>query len=95
MWEKAVEWGTKVRTGDINRQYAWRAMNMNVVKTLEYPLVVLTLTEEECNYIMTPILEGELPRSGICRNIPWVVLYGDKDHQGLETQNLHTIMRLR
>ena len=89
-----MEWGVKVITEAINRQYAWRAMNMTVVKTLEYPLVALTLTEEECNYIMTPILEGGLPRSRIFRNIPWVILYGDKYHQGLEIQNLYKIMRL-
>ena len=69
-------------------------MNICVMKTLEYPLVALTLTEEECNYIMASILEGGLPRSGICRNIPRVFLYGDKEHQSLGMHNLHTTMRL-
>ena len=56
---------------------------MTVMKTLKYPLVALTLTEEECNYIMAPIVKGGLPRAGIYRNIPWEVIYGDIEYQCL------------
>ena len=91
----AVGWEAKVRNGAIFRQDAWRAMNMKIMKILEYPLVTLTLTEVECDFIMTPILTGGLPRAGICYNIPRLVLYGSLDHQGLGMNNLYTTMRLQ
>ena len=70
-------------------------MNMTIMKTLEYPLVALTLTEAECDFIMAPVLAGGLPRAGICRNIPRSVLYGSLDHQGLGMHNLYTTMGLQ
>ena len=92
MRKNAMVWGAKVRTGAIDRQDAWRAMNMTIMKTLEYPLVALTLTEKECDHIMAPILDGALPKAGICRNIPRAVLYGDPEHQGLGVHNIYTTM---
>jgi hypothetical protein len=35
MRKNAMVWGAKVRTGAIDRQDAWRAMNMTIMKTLE------------------------------------------------------------
>ena len=95
MRKQSVEWGSKVKTGAICRQDAWRAMNMTIMKTLEYPLVALTLTEKECDYIMAPVLAGGLPRAGICRNIPRSVLYGSLEHQGLGMHNLYNTMGLQ
>ena len=94
MRKNAMAWGAKVRTGAIDRQDAWRTMNMTIMKTLEYPLVALTLTEKECDHIMAPVLAGALPRAGICRNIPRAVLYGNPEYQGLGVHNLYTTMGL-
>jgi len=51
-----VAWAEKVRTGAIDRRDAWQALTLTVMKKLEYPLLVLTLTEDECDYIMAPVL---------------------------------------
>ena len=69
-------------------------MNMTTTKALEYPLVALTLTEEGCDYIMVLVLQGGLPKAGICRNIPRTVLYGSLDHHELGIHNMYTIMGL-
>lgn len=65
----AEDWREKIRTGHLTRKDAWDALQMTVLKTLEYPLVALTLTEDECTHIMAPILERGLPAAGICRTM--------------------------
>ena len=92
MRRTTVEWAEKVRTGAIDRKDVWQALTLTIMKKLEYPLLALTLTEDECDYIMSPILQSGLPRAGICRNIPRALLYGRKEHQGLGLNNLHTTM---
>ena len=89
------DWTAKVRTEAINRHDAWKALNLTIFKKLEYPLVALILIEEECDYIMTPVLNGGLPRAGIYRNIPRAILYRKTENQGLSLHKLHTTMGLQ
>ena len=70
-------------------------MNMTTTKALEYPLVALTLTEEDCDYTMAPVLQGGLHKAGICRNIPRSVLYGSLDYQRLGMDHLYITMGLK
>ena len=95
MREVTVKWAEKVRTGAIDKRDAWQALTLTIMKKLEYPLLALTLTEKECDFIMAPILKSALPRPGLCRNIPRALLYGRKEHQGLGLNNLHTTMGLK
>ena len=94
MRKQTVEWAEKVRTGAIDRRDAWQALNSTILKKLEYPLVALTLSKAQCDYVMAPALERGLPRAGICRNMPRAVIYGDLDHQGMGLHNLYTTMGL-
>ena len=48
---------------------AWAALNSTVLKTLEYPLLILTLTEAKCTTIMVPVLTGGSPNMRVCRNM--------------------------
>ena len=90
-----VIWAEKVRTGVIDRRDAWQALTLTVMKKLEYPLVALTLTEEDCATIMAPILESGLPKAGICRNTPRALLYSNREHQGMGLHSLHTKMGIQ
>ena len=94
MRRKSIEWGEKIRTGMVDKRDAWLAMKSTIMKTLEYPLLALTLSENECNHIMAPLLKAGLPKAGICRNIPRSILYGSTEHQGLGMNNLYTTMDL-
>ena len=49
MREITTSWAEKARTGFMRKTDAWQAMIMTVTKKLEYPLIALTLTEQECN----------------------------------------------
>ena len=42
-----TKWAEKARTGFMNRHDMWQALTMTVMKKLEYPLIVLKLTEKE------------------------------------------------
>ena len=61
---------------------------MTILKTLEYPLIALTLTEKAFEHIMAPILDGVLSRASIYRHISRAVPYGNHEYQGLGVHNL-------
>lgn len=87
-----VAWGVNFRTGTIGRQDAWQALTLTFTKKLEYPLLPLTLTDDECDNIMKPVFQVGLTKSGLSRNIPSALLYGMKKNQELGSNKLHTIM---
>jgi hypothetical protein len=62
------------------------------MKTLEYPLLALTLTERDCAHIMAPILMGGLPACGICCNFPRNVVFAPTKFMGLDLHNPYITM---
>jgi hypothetical protein len=48
------------------------------------------MTEKECNFIMSPVLQGGLPCSGIVRTTPHTLVYGTTKYQGLGIPSLYT-----
>jgi hypothetical protein len=50
----------------LQRHEAWYALTVTVMKMIEYPLLALTLTAQQCSHIMAPILMSGLPAFGIC-----------------------------
>ena len=65
MKEKAMMLADRVRTSHLKRHEAWIALTNMVMKSLEYPLPVTTLTEKECTEIMWQILQKFLPKTGV------------------------------
>ena len=84
--------GKKVRTGCIDRRDAWQALTMTIMKKVQYPLLALTLSESECNFIMAPALSAGFPKSGICRTTHRSLVHVCKEYQGLGLHKLHTTM---
>lgn len=83
MRQKTTKYGEMVRTGHVDRHKAWTALNAVAMKSIEYSLPALTLSEKECTEIMWPLLKNYLPKSGLNRNFPRDVLYGNIDIHGL------------
>jgi Reverse transcriptase (RNA-dependent DNA polymerase) len=83
MQGKATEWADRVRTGFIRERDAWYALSTTIMKSLEYPLLATTLTRNQLDSIMRPILRIGLPRSGICQKISRKVAFSSLDFQGL------------
>jgi hypothetical protein len=61
MITKVKEWRDYIQTGFLTAQDAHQALHTTILKTLQYPLPALTLTEKQCDKIMAPILEVGLP----------------------------------
>jgi hypothetical protein len=54
------DWADHLRTGKLKRHEAWLALTTTIWKLLEYPLNALTLSKEECEYIMAPAIQSGL-----------------------------------
>lgn len=52
-----VDWSEKVQSGPIEKRDTWQALTLTIMKDFECILLVLTLTKDECDYIMVPILQ--------------------------------------
>lgn len=85
--EKMNKYVEYIRTGHVNRHEAWINLNMVAMKSLEYMLPALTLTQAQYTSIMAPILRQFLPKMGINRNFPRDLLYAPKDVQGMDLKN--------
>ena len=81
--QKAETWGDKIRTSHLPRSDTWKALNSIIMRTLNYPLLASTLTIEELNHIMSPILQSALPSIGVGRNLSRKVVYGPSTYLGL------------
>jgi hypothetical protein len=89
--KKASEWSNLVLTGHLSVEDVRRAMDTTVIKSLEYPLPALTLTEKQCHRIMAPVLQVTLPKTRVCRTFPRAVVYGPKGTLGLGINNLYLV----
>lgn len=87
MKEQATKLGEMARTGYIQTHEAWIALNAVALKSIEYPLPALILSQSDHKTIMTPILNAFLPALGINRKFKRDVLYGPLEFQGLNIQN--------
>lgn len=61
---KAIEFGNYLRKNSASRNDAWYTLNQSFMKTIEYPLIVTTLSVKDWGYIMAPALKQVLPKSG-------------------------------
>jgi len=85
-----MEWFTAMKAGWLTHEAAAFSLWYVVLKQLEYPLVMTTLMEWECNTIMQPILAAALPEMGIVCTMAHAVVHGPLWYQGLDILNLHT-----
>ena len=61
------------------------------MKTLEYPLMATSLSRDQCDSIMKPILDAALPALGINQHLTRKVVYGPQKYQGVGIQELWTL----
>ena len=83
-------WADKVRTSHLKEAEASTALKTTIMKTLEYPLPALSLSRQQCDKIMAPILKAVLPKAGYNRHFSRKLLYGPLSHFGAGVRNLYT-----
>ena len=92
---KKMKKETNAWTGRMNRSFISRfsaetSVRTTIMKKLSYPLAALTISEKDCNKLMTKIKDAALPRMGINRKVGLKYLYGPIKFQGLAFPNLFT-----
>ena len=87
--DKTEEWAKSTKEGRLNPTEAWLSLETTIIKSVEYPLPALTLTEKECKYIMAPALKAGLNASHISNTFPRDVLYGGKKEGGLNLDDIY------
>ena len=88
--DKATEWADRIRVSFLGESEAAKALQSTVVKKLEYPLLALTLTREECDYILRPLYTAILPKTRINRHFSRAMLRAPGGLLGLEFPCLYT-----
>jgi len=68
------------------------AINSIVVRTLNWPLPAITISEEECTHIISPIIKNILAKLKVVRSIKRTVIYGTIHLQGMGMKNLYTLL---
>jgi hypothetical protein len=80
---KARKWADGLRSHRIRRDDAWYCVNTSILRTIEYPLVALTLSRKQCAHIMAPILQELLASVRVQRNLARVLVYGPNRYECL------------
>jgi Reverse transcriptase (RNA-dependent DNA polymerase) len=93
--QKGRVWAEKVRQSRMTREEVWYSLNTMIWKTIEYPLLATSMTKEQINLVVKPILEVGLPRSGICRNMARAIVFSEVTHQGLGMKHPYLTQGLR
>ena len=93
--KKASKWAKQIRASPLDEQTVWIAMNRTIIKGLEYPLAATTLSEDQLENVISPVLQTALPRAGFARNFPRAAVYGPTALQGLGVTNLYEFQYCR
>ena len=64
-----------MKRGFMSKFSAELSVRTKIMKTLEYPTAAITLTEKECDKLMTIILNTALPKMGINRKTGHAYLF--------------------
>lgn len=89
MNEKATNWANVVRSSGLTRAEVWYSLRTMIMKSLEYPLLATTLTEQELEQVMSTLLKVGLSKSGICRTISRKIVYSSKKYFGFDIRHLY------
>lgn len=89
-----LAWVDKLQTGNLTREEVWLAVNTTIMRTLSYPIPALSLSKDQHEEILRPLLAYCLPRLGICRNFPHILVFASSKYFGIDFQRLHTLQEI-
>jgi hypothetical protein len=87
--QAAALWCDGVKTKRIQPEEAWYSLSATILKTLEYPLVATTLSREQCQDILKPVLKTALPLCRIQRRLPRALVHVSFRSRGLNIPDLY------
>jgi hypothetical protein len=88
---------TTTQESTLKDHEAHTAMNITIMKKLEYPLVeyplvAVTLTRKQCDKIMSTLLSTSLAKAGYNRNFPRKALHGPPSFMGGGVHHIYATM---
>jgi Reverse transcriptase (RNA-dependent DNA polymerase) len=86
---KCQTWADKIITSHIPRADIFTALNCTIMKTVEYSLIVTTMSRKQCDTLSNIILMAALPKSGICRTISRRPIFAPAKFQGFGIKNFY------
>ena len=86
----AAKFGDNIQVGYIKGHDVMQALQSMVMRSLNWPLPVITISEDECTYIMAPSIQHMLMKIKLMNNIKRYAIYGPSHLQGMGLQNLYT-----
>ena len=93
--QKYQEWARKVRHSTLSRHEAYTAMTLTIWKTIEYSLLATTMSEAQCNEIISIVLMAGLPKSGICRYADRDPIFSSFKYQGFGLKHPYFLQGLK
>ena len=90
LMQKTEKWCDAIRTRQVKPANAWYCLSHTIMKTIKYPLMATTFNEADLTSILSPALQGGLPKSGIQRLLPRALVHGSLAAQGLGIHHPHT-----
>ena len=94
MKEKAQLFASQISTKKVSKNDALYTYNYSFMKTLEYPMTALSLTENEWNSVVMPALRATLTTAKMAKTFPRKVLYGPDLYQGLEIRHPYFLQQI-
>ena len=88
--QASILWQAHIKAGHLSYSDAWYALVHTIMKTVEYPMMAMYLSKDQCKKIMRSFLNAGLSASGICSKMPQPVVWGPLRYQGLGIYHLWT-----
>jgi len=89
LMEKASSWAANVFPASISRSDILKASVTTIGRTLEYPLPATSLSETQCNRIMSILLRVALPKIGYARTTSRALVFSPILLMGCGVNNLY------
>ena len=83
----AKEWSDSLRPQCVVAYDVFPLIRTTVMKSLEYPMPLTTLSQKEWLDIISPILMRCLPKAGVCRSFKRLIVLAPLRYQGLGLPN--------
>ena len=91
MMVKVAKFSSKLKHSKLSGSDALYATNTQIMKTLAYPLLTISLTKSECTRTMYPALCSLLEKMKVVQTIKQELLYGPRKYQGFGLTNLYAL----
>ncbi len=92
--QKGEEWAELIRSGRITKNDAWYALNTTIMKTFEYPMAAICLSQSQWDHVMAPVLEAGLNAMQFSCKFPHDMVYGPVNSQGLGVKDPYVLQGL-